>query len=424
MSISIKLRNYVDKKGQQDIQVTYTFRSKKLVLTAGKVNARFWDNESSMVVNGYVLAISLNQEINSIVQKLVNAKTKIQQESRDPTVQLMKQELDRNKFAAKNSFMKTFEEYMRDTDNTQFKSKKNLYEILKIYELTYGKITFDSINIGFKDRLKKGMLDGTLCPKKKSGYTNNTTRSHVFKLINFLEWAKERGLNDNSEGITILKRIKKEITVVSKEKPWLTEEEVLKLYHLKGDKLYGIKAYESRDAFIFNCQVGLRYKNLGELKVGRIKKVREGFVVDLTTSKAKTGTTVLLNSLATEIYLKYKEGKSSNDLLFPNLHYLANMNILLQFLGERAGLTREFHQEETKGMEIITHSGPVHRFLSTHVARTTKASQYVEWCYRNETNPDLYLLMEIMGWKSIVTAERYVKKNKQRLITEQAKIIS
>lgn len=153
-----------------------------------------------------------------------------------------------------------------------------------------------------------------------------------------------------------------------KDVRYLTEDEIKKVINLDLPK--GSALDMTRDFFIFQCFTALRYCDLRKLKHENVRETIDGkYVIDILTEKDNDRIPFPLASVATRVYLKYKDNAYDNDVIFPVVSNQKYNNHLKQ-LGKKANLQGEwidYQYRIDKVEEVKTPKSD----LTSHTARRT-----------------------------------------------------
>lgn len=177
------------------------------------------------------------------------------------------------------------------------------------------------------------------------------------------------------------------------KKPHLTLQEVetlafVDLSNRRGD------VPESRDVFIFSCYTGLRFSDLFTLKVGDIKRTKNGLVLVVEPIKTKNKSSRLIriniskafDGRPGEIVAPYLKGKKPNDYVFGPKNYKTH--------------NKSFNDH----LKIIQHIAGIEVNLSAHVGRHTCAMMLI-----NEHKWGIEKVATYLGHSDIATTQVYAE---------------
>ena len=177
------------------------------------------------------------------------------------------------------------------------------------------------------------------------------------------------------------------------KKPHLTLPEVeaiafVDLSNRRGD------IPESRDVFVFSCYTGLRFSDLFTLKVGDIKKTRNGLVmvVEPIKTKKKSSRLIRINISKAfdgrpgQIIEPYLEGKKPNEFVFGPKNY------------------KTHNKSYNDHLKTIQHIAGIEVNLSAHVGRHTCAMMLI-----NEHKWGIEKVATYLGHSDIATTQVYAE---------------
>ncbi|SDL14705.1 Site-specific recombinase XerD [Catalinimonas alkaloidigena] len=256
------------------------------------------------------------------------------------------------------------------------------------------KITLQGIDKKFYDELVRFYLT-------KQKLSNNTIGNQIKQLKVFLNYLLEHGYAVNPA----FQRFKK--PSADTEVVFLTEAELTLLY--QTDFSDQPRLEHVRDLFVFQCETGLRYSDLENLKPENIQYDPHGVCLALRLTAIKTRGRVLipLQSFprAVEILRKY-EGH-----LPPRISN-QKMNDYLKELAQRIGLLTPIQLVHFSGNQRKEQTVPKWQLISTHTARRT----FVTLALARGIRPEV--IMQMTGHKDIKTLMRYVKITEDMIFTE------
>ena len=168
---------------------------------------------------------------------------------------------------------------------------------------------------------------------------------------------------------------------------------------------------QTRDIFVFQCFVGLRYSDLKKLKKSNIIHTPEGYYIDILTQKDSDRVRYKLPRPAVEIYLKYAEYEYDDGALFP-LPSNQKYNEHLKELGAFADIQGKYVNYLCRLGETIEHT-EYRRDIQSHDARRTFVVMAL-----NE-GIDLHTIALLTSHSDLKAMEPYVKlhsKGKDKVI--------
>ncbi|NEW80997.1 MAG: tyrosine-type recombinase/integrase [Mariniphaga sp.] len=283
----------------------------------------------------------------------------------------------------KKEFWEAYEEFLKAGEleraaNT-IRNRKTIKNYLKKFETTTRyKMTFESINLVFFDRLKENVL------------ITNARRYNYLSSINdkfkaFMTWSHERDYHTN----TIYKRFsapEKEGSIIH-----LTFPELQQLINFKFENL---KLRNARDFFCFGCLTGLRYCDLQRLTKGNVS---DG-LIKITTQKTNKEVIIPLFQGVTTIIERYPEQ-------YKLLPKFSNQR-LNDYIKECCKLALINTPTEYKTFEkniTITEHKPKFELIGTHTARKTFI------CLAYDRGMDIEMIKSITGITREKTLRRYLQ---------------
>ncbi len=274
----------------------------------------------------------------------------------------------------------SFKNFLRDFQ----KYKNRTYYLLNVdKKLINTMIAFSQIDLrGLKGYKSKGHLQQNTVLK----------RLDVFK--EFLQW-----LEENGHASFNIKSLFPKIKKTSKEVVYMTSDEILKLIEVRA-KIEGDYNKLAFDSFIFNCECGLRFEDLGNLSKSDFTKIPEGYILlkelhkhnERFESEAKVP---IVDPLLIDIIEKY------------NFHFDLKRNQVynrtLHSLFKKHELFTEEMIVKKKYLKGVTESIPVLKndIITCHSCRRSMITNAFLEGYNAAQ------VMQMSGHKSLKTAEQY-----------------
>jgi len=304
----------------------------------------------------------------------------------DPTKYLQ----DSSLFGFVDHFIKNSDKRINsNTGNLVSKRTKDEYSItfnlLKEYAIEYGEPDFIDIDFEFYERFvdllrKKGDL------KRKKGLANNTIGKKIKTLKIFLNDAFEKGINPYT------KYKSKNFKVISEESDniYLTKEEINTLYNFDlSDK----KSLERvRDLFVIGCWTGLRF---GDLEQITLDKIKDDFI-ELRQKKTGNKVHIPIHSTVKEILNKY------NGIL-PKPISNQKYNEYLKEAAKLAGIDAPFFKTISRKGIKTEKKYLKYELISSHTARRSFCTN----AYKDDI-PTM-AIMAVSGHKTEKDFLRYIK---------------
>lgn len=158
---------------------------------------------------------------------------------------------------------------------------------------------------------------------------------------------------------------------------YLTEDELLKIYHFQSDIP---RLQKVRDLFVFACFTGVDYSTMSSLTEDSLEYTDNGIVIKIPRVKTKEMCEIPVLPQALEILEKYK-GQDPHGLLLPKISN-AKYNEYLKEIGHSTGIKKK---------------------LKTHVARHTFATTALK------NGVPLEVIQKILGHSKIATTQIYAR---------------
>ncbi|WP_400193141.1 site-specific integrase [Hymenobacter sp. B81] len=244
-------------------------------------------------------------------------------------------------------------------------------------------------------RLEFATMDKTFCEAfktyllKTAGLSNTSINNHVKNLKVFLGSTFEQGLHE----YTHFKKFTK-LEALEPDVVYLTEGEKHAIAALNLDYLPRLE--RTRDVFLFECETGLRFSDVKDL---RPEQVQDDHLL-VTTLKTADLLRVPLSPLAQSIIAKYLGHSEARALPVKSNQ---KTNIDLKQIARLAKINTPTATTHLRGKVRQTTKSPKWELVSTHTARRTFITLALEGGMRPET------VMRITGHKDYKMLHRYVK---------------
>lgn len=197
---------------------------------------------------------------------------------------------------------------------------------------------------------------------------------------------------------------------------YLTINELQTLINMELDK--GSTLDMTRDFFVFQCFTALRFSDLKNLKHENIRITDNGYEIDILTKKDNDRIPFPLSKVATSIYLKYKDNRYDNGVVFPvtsNQKY----NKHLKELGRKAGIKGEWTDYQYILDKVVEKKTPKADLVSHSARRTFVVTALNEGI-------ELDLIRQITSHADVEVMRPYIAatiKGKQKVIAALDKAI-
>ncbi len=254
---------------------------------------------------------------------------------------------------------------------------RTLEKILREFERSYGRLTYEALTHDFYDAFKRFLIEGRKL-------TNNTVGKYVSTLKTYLAWADERGAAVQRD-FRKFKVDEEDVEVVA-----LTWEELQRIEQV--DLSANPRLDRVRDLFVFACYTGARF---GDVQRLNFDDIRESTWF-LRMNKTKSDTRIYLIPQSLAIIEKYR-AHGSLPLISSQ-----RMNDYLKELGQLAAIVEPVRIVRYMGAKRIDDRGPKWQFMTSHTARRTFVTLSLERGMRPE------VLMTLTGHRSFKTMKRYI----------------
>ena len=246
-----------------------------------------------------------------------------------------------------------------------------------------------------RQRLEFANVDNAFCEGFKSyllrtvGLGNASINNLIKNLKTFLGATFEQEVHEFAH----YRRFRK-MEALEPDVVYLTTEEKARIACVPLADLPRLE--QSRDAFVFACETGLRFSDLEALRPDQVK---EG-VFTLTTKKTDTTLKVPLSQVARDILARYA-GLCGERALPVKTNPAINRD--LKTIAQLARLDTPTTTVQQKGKDKILTTRPKHELITMHSARRTFVTLALEGGMRQE------MVMAITGHKTALMLHRYLK---------------
>jgi integrase len=358
---------------QWDILKQQVKTGKSMMLNAYKVNAfindirAFTENElSEMIKKNRYIDID---KLSSLVGKRINGIEEVEIDNSN-IIKYSNKLIEEKKISVKISTYNTYVQTIR---------------LLKLYEKNFSVLKFESIDMTFY-RNFKSLLE-------KEGYSLNSIGKHIKNLKTFLNAATEQGLNTN-----LAYNSKPFVKPTEKsEQIYLNEEELERI--IKLDFSESKELEQARDLFIIGAYTGLRVSDFNGLTKDNIYIHGNKRIFRLYQKKTGEYLPIPIHPMV-ETILKKRNGNP------PNKMPSQRINVLLEVIGEKAGINEVVTIKKTKGGKKETKLISKYLMIKNHTARRSFCTN--AYLAKMSTLD----IMAISGHKSEKTFLNYIKVSK------------
>jgi integrase len=391
-----------DSKATGSTQVVlFISDSKKIKIPSGQsIHPKHWDQKEQKVKRSLTGFADINAVLKSFAARVESAYLKFIADGIQPTPEQIREAVAIKEEQpevlpaivfkeAYTSFQQVYEHTKRPATVKKFKTL--LIHLEGFAQYRKQPLTFESIDLKYYELFtiyltteREYKVNNEV--KVKEGHTNNTVGKVIANLKTFLNWAIDRGYPVNP----VFRKFK--VPTEKTETIYLTEAELMSLYSL--DLTSNKTLSKVRDVFCFGCFTGQRFSDIAGLKKDDIK----GNTWHVRTLKTKDVIEVPLNAYALEILNRY----FSKDLPLPVMSN-QKTNFYLKELAKLAEIGDLITQVRFRGNKRVQDMKPKHELISTHTARRTFVTLWLEKGGRPET------CMEITGHADYKTFKKYIK---------------
>lgn len=386
---------YLDKPDRLDkfniIMLFQHKRTKFKIFVQEKADKNAWDPIKQRIKRNHGGYTEINRNIDHIEANIRKVVRDAIFNSIDPLAPYVKDQLNKKNEEGEDHEIKApefHEEFQRFIDscmmlkahNTIRSYKSTLARIREYESKVKRKIDFETIDLEFYEMFRKYLISDCKL-------LNNSIGKHIKILKTFLNYATDKGINQN------LAYKKFKVSTEQVDIVYLTEKELLNLnsIELKSDRLKNV-----RDVFCLACFTGLRFSDLHKIKT---ENIADG-TITLRTEKTKDILTIPLNDYALEIIDRH----TTNDKIhLPHIITNQKMNEYLKELGEVAEFDDLVEKHRYSGSKKVTTKTEKYNLITTHTARRTFVTLALEKGFRPE------VVMEMTGHKNYATFKRYIK---------------
>lgn len=368
----------------------YTDRNERIRLrTPIKVKPAHWSSEKQRVRHAGN-AMDLNHDLKVIIDK----SWEIYKKHKDKSADFLKEKLKKGLFSQneEKSFIDFYNQFKEERAKTHAPRTIMKYNSLKLALENFAskrkfKLAFEALDATFYDKFTDYLRT------KERPLLDDTIAKYVSNLKTFMDWAFERGHHKTTEYRKFKARRLPKVEIVT-----LNEDEVkaIEIHEPGSDKLKRVK-----DLFLFLIYTGQRVSDLITFDKSQI--IDDRWVLEAEKTKKKKKIIVVpfkgWCAPALEILKKY-------DYQLPVISE-QKLNDYIKELGkdvvynEKKGLTRQVSKRRFRGSEEIITTGPLHDFMSSHMARRTCITVLIK------KGMPLPILQKLTGHSDVKTLMKY-----------------
>jgi integrase len=309
-------------------------------------------------------------------------------------------EVVNRKQSSKNAIVSTcFQEYIDGVKAGEILNKGNKYSGATVHALEsvlsyikdkkHGSLKMDSIKVSDFDTLKTQMLADKLSQNTISLYITQFT--YFIKRTYKLGWHKNTVYLTDGLGVA-MEDIDTHV--------YLTVEEIKKIqnYKTEDERLALV-----RDAFVFGCNTGLRFSNLGKLTKNAVANGK----LHITTKKGKNAVIIPLSRVALELFNRHGGH-------FPDIKSNSNFNTDIRTICMDLEINEKVLYSNTQGGVKLSEYYKKYELVGSHTMRRSFATN----AYKAGV-PTL-AIMKITGHKTEHNFMKYIRISNE----ENADLIS
>lgn len=397
---SINISLCPSKAGKQSVRIRVTASSLRIDIYTGiSLLESQWDKKKQQVKQGCIINDTpyniINKALNDYKAFILDYFNNCAMRDVHPSLTELKERFNKKYTSSStqdDEFFFLYDQFIKEKSEERGWHKdmtaahKRLRDIIKNFQPD---IKFSDLSTATMNKLLEHM--------SKTMY-NEALKKRLTYLNSFVTWAKGKKYAINEEFFAFNPKL-------------LTGDRDVR--HLNLDELAIICTMKLpldsaldrvRDMFVFQCFTALRYSDIAQLKHKNITldTNNNNYILDLVTEKDEDRITFPLPNKAMEVYLKYRDRKYPDDLIFPVLSN-QKYNAHLKELGKLADLkgTWKSIQYRYHTMEVIEIPKTN---LSSHTARRTFITNAL-----NE-NIDLHLISIVTSHSDTKSMQPYITK--------------
>jgi integrase len=294
------------------------------------------------------------------IQARVNTITReLQIKDIDPLPSLVKSEYQKKykthkEEAGPDGFFPLFDKFIEGQRSLKAESTINQYRsvynnLISYEKIKKEKITLETINTGFYERLVKYFMEEHPMRDDTKGMNNNSIGTQIKRLKVFLGHLKKQGLINTD--LSDFKVFKEDPEII-----FLSQEELDLLYNHKFEDP---NLSFHRDLFVLQCYTSLRVSDLQRL--GK-QHIQDG-VIRMRAHKTKRNIMVPLLPVTKEILERY-------NYQLPKF-YDQQLNEHIKTACKLAGIDSEIELQESKGGKKVYNTYKKWELISTHIGVKT-----------------------------------------------------
>lgn len=355
--------------------------------TGIKVDTKAWDKKRGEVRQGAANAAVINQRLSKIRKDIGAAFVLIQLDDIAPTAPLIKARFKKESEERQKGFWDRWQEFEQSSVSTKKESTqkrwRNIKNKLLEYEAETGPLLFSQFDFQFAEDFRKWLYS--------KGNNKNTASRKIKEVITFLRYVEKKQWYIFGQKI---KDWNVKVDPPGDDVIALSEDE---LSLLANCEFQHERHERVRDLFLFQAGVGCRFS---ELEVLRPEWEHKGILKFLNRKGARIASTKLVGD-ALRVWRKHQGAlpvisEQKYNEYIKEAAEIAGINEPVTFMVNRAG-------------ENVMETKPLHALITTHTARRTFATIYID---RGGKIDKLRLLL---NHKNITTTQNYIRRRRKDL---------
>lgn len=340
--------------------------------TGEKILAKYWNEKKQITKPSFTGGIQLNTKLKKLGDEILEIYRQGQIDGIAISADFIKDKLKEKKDELSNkqvAFLEVLERFIEENSSTKSPRTIQTYLTLKYHlngfrEKTKYKLSFDSINLAFRDKFHRFLVE--------ERHLNHTSVKKNFSVLKrFMGYATENGYNQSIEYYQF------KFKAAPTTKISLTESELEKIEKL--DLSEQPRLERVRDMFLFGCETSLRHGDLANVKPANIKTTRvdgeDVVYLDLIAQKTRGEIQAPLSKKAIALIEKYQDVKPKT--CFPIISN-QKFNSYIKEVGRLAGIDTPTEVIKFIGNQRITNQVPKYELISTHTQRRTFVTLHFE----------------------------------------------
>jgi integrase len=392
------------KKSKVSILARFSLNgTQRIALATGEqIEPKYWNSDHQQVKPNYRGHIEINLSLQKIELAFMQCWRNSKEASLDELKEKFKlilnpQSIEKKSQDDLDDFIQTFIADCRSGKITRTKNTIQIYESTLVHLHGFCmhsgySLSFDSITLEFYYDLLAYLWD-------EMGHCDTTVGKIIKTLKTFMEESAQRDLHQNF----IYKKKQFRKPEGESESIYLTEQEILKIYNIDLVEKGRPDLIESRDLFVFDCWVGLRYSDLTRIKPEHVN----GNTIRIRTTKTGEDVVIPFHHIAQAIFRKHGNAlprAKSNPQYNKDLKDIANL----------AGLNDRVQRRRIYRSTADCQWVEKWQQVTAHTARRSFATN----CYK--LGVPTRSIMAITGHKTEKAFNKYIKISKE----EHSKIMA